>query len=72
MQEAHTSGTNNEVVIKRYNEALQRVKILIDSEVHSHQRMSTLTTKFVFIIDQVINLFFQFLHFIMVIDRFNK
>jgi hypothetical protein len=41
------------VTVKLYKEALQRVKILIDAEVQSHQRMSTLTTKFVFIIDQV-------------------
>lgn len=41
------------MTVKLYKEALQRVKILIDAEVQSHQRMSTLTTKFVFIIDQV-------------------
>ncbi|CAB3997214.1 tetratricopeptide repeat 19, mitochondrial isoform X5 [Paramuricea clavata] len=54
-QESHSSG-KNEVTVKLYKEALQRVKILIDAEVQSHQRMSTLTTKFVFIIDQIANL----------------
>ncbi len=53
MQVSQSSGKNNEASVKLYKEALQRVKILIDSEVQSHQRMSTLTTKFVLIIDQV-------------------
>ncbi|XP_028395278.1 tetratricopeptide repeat protein 19, mitochondrial-like isoform X1 [Dendronephthya gigantea] len=55
-QESHNSGGKPELTIKLYKEALQRVKTLIGSEVKSHQRMSILTTKFVFIIDQIANL----------------
>ena len=57
IKEAHKSEKNNYKTVKLYKEALQRVKMLIDSEVQSNQRMSVLTTKFVFIIDQVIQSF---------------
>lgn len=52
LQESHHSG-NNEITLRRYKDVLAKVIVLIDSEINSHKRMSKLTTKYAFIIDQV-------------------
>ncbi|XP_046846717.1 tetratricopeptide repeat protein 19, mitochondrial-like [Xenia sp. Carnegie-2017] len=56
-QESQSNKSRTEYSIQLYMKALQRVKTLIESEVKSQRRMNILTTKFVYIIDQLANLF---------------